>query len=686
MEAPDHPAERQSRRLAAKVDEAFRETPLTPDPSCLGAVWDGNGVTFSVLSRHATQVDLCLFADVADTKEVARHSLTRDRESIWRIHLPDIEPGQLYGYRAHGPWEPARGHRFDPAALLIDPSAHALCGTCTDNPSPVTAKSLVVDPYFDWQEDRPPAIPWRETVIYECHVRGLTRRHPEIPEELRGTYLGLAQEPVLEHLSSLGVTAIELLPVQHFLSERHLLESGLSNYFGYNPIAFFAPHPAYASGDAGQQVQEFKTMVQGVHRAGMEVILDVVFNHTAEGDHRGPTLSLKGLDNRLYYRLRTDDLEQYENFSGCGNTLDTGDPRVAGWVVECLRYWVEEMHVDGFRFDLATTLGRYGETLDSRSPFFQQLEEDPALASVKLIAEPWDLGPEGYRLGRFPRGWAEWNDRYRDDLRSFWRGDRGSARALARRMEGSADIFPPARRPAAESSINFVTCHDGFTLQDLVSYEHKHNLANGEENRDGHNHNLSRNWGVEGPTKKPAVLLQRERVKKSLLATLAFSRGTPMLGHGDEMGRTQQGNNNAYCQDNELTWVDWELDDSRLELLEFVRQLFSLRRRLTSGDRKSSAVMSWTWISASGWEMTAADWRRTGPSPLGLLLGDGPELHCLLLNPADQERLFSLPRTGMPGGWHEILNTDRFTERSLPGRSIRLAPSSVLLLAWIPAN
>jgi len=636
-------------------------------------------------------VDLCLFASTADTEELERHPLTRDRQGVWRLYVPDIGPGQLYGYRVRGPWKPEEGHRFDPAKLLVDPCAHALCGDFVDDPSllgreldstPFVAKSVVLDPQFDWQGDRPPATLWRETVIYECHVRGMTRLHPDIPEELRGTYLGLVQEPVLDHLSSLGVTAVELLPVQHFVSEHHLIENGLSNYFGYNPIAFCAPHSAYASGDAGHQVQEFKTMVRGLHRAGLEVILDVVFNHTAEGDHRGPTLCLRGLDNRLYYRLRADDLRYYENYSGCGNTVDTGDPRVARWVVGCLRHWVEEMHVDGFRFDLATTLGRDQQDFDAQGPFFEQLESEPVLSAVKLIAEPWDMGPAGYQLGRFPTGWAEWNDRFRDNVRSFWRGDRGSVRALAARIEGSADVFDPGQRPPRESSLNFVTCHDGFTLQDLVSYEHKHNLANGEGNRDGHNHNLSSNWGVEGPTDSLAILGEREKVKRSLLATLAFSRGVPMLSHGDELGRTQLGNNNAYCQDNELTWIDWDLDDTKLRFLEFVRQVFTLRRQGAAGGWKSSTETVWSWISASGWEMTAADWGRAAPSPLGLMLGDAPELSCLLFNPADEEHLFSLPRTGELGGWRQILNTDRIAERRLRGRSIRLAPNSLVLLEW----
>ena len=636
-------------------------------------------------------MDLCLFATRADIEELGRHSLNRDLQGVWRLYVPDIGPGQLYGYRVRGPWKPEEGHRFDPAKLLIDPCAHALCGDYVDDPSllgheqdstPFVAKSVVVDPRFDWQGDRPPATPWRETVIYECHVRGMTRLHPDLPEELRGTYLGLVQEPVLDHLSSLGVTTVELLPVQHFVSEHHLIENGLSNYFGYNPIAFCAPHSAYALGDAGQQVQEFKAMVRGLHRAGLEVILDVVFNHTAEGDHRGPTLSLRGLDNRLYYRLRADDRRYYENYSGCGNTLDTGDPQVARWVLGCLRHWVEEMHVDGFRFDLATTLGRDQQAFDAQSPFFEQLETDPVLSPVKLIAEPWDMGPAGYQLGRFPTGWAEWNDRFRDDVRSFWRGDHGSTRALAERIEGSADVFDPEQRPLQESSINFVTCHDGFTLHDLVSYEHKHNLANGEGNGDGHNHNLSRNWGVEGPTDSLAILGEREKAKRGLLATLAFSRGVPMLSHGDELGRTQLGNNNAYCQDNELTWIDWDLDDTKLRLLEFVRRVFALRRQGAAGGWKPSTDEVWTWISASGWEMTAADWGRAAPAPLGLLLGDAPELYCLLFNPADQEHLFSLPRTGELDGWRQILNTDGNAELRLTGRSIRLAPNSLLLLEW----
>jgi glycogen operon protein len=636
--------------------------------------------------------DLCLFAAATDVEELGRHPLQQDGQGIWRLYLPDIGPGQLYGYRAQGPWRPEAGHRFDPAKLLVDPSAHALCGHYIDDPSltdresdstAFVPKSLVVDPRFDWQGDRPPATPWRETVIYECHVRGMTRLHPDVPEKLRGTYLGLIQEPVLEHLSSLGVTAVELLPVQHSVSEPPLIQNGLSNYFGYNPIAFCAPHPGYASGDAGQQVHEFKTMVRGLHQAGLEVILDMVFNHTAEGDHRGPTLSFRGLDNLLYYRLRDDDRRYYENYSGCGNTVNTGDPRVARWLAECLRHWVEELHVDGFRFDLATTLGRHQPDFDSQSPFFQQLNSDPVLSSAKLIAEPWDLGPEGYQLGRFPTGWAEWNDHYRNDVRSLWRGDRVGARTIASRIGGSADLFARDGRPPEAASINFVTCHDGFTLQDLVSYEHKHNLANGEENRDGHDHNLSRNWGVEGPTDSVAILRHRERAKRNLLATLAFSRGVPMLSHGDELGRTQLGNNNAFCQDNELTWIDWDLDDAKLRFLEFARRVFSFRRLGAAGAWWSSSQAAGTWISASSWGMTAADWGREETLPLGLILGCAPQLHCLLINPADQEHLFSLPRTGELGQWRQLVNTGHETEGALAGQAIRLAPNSLVFLEWL---
>ena len=624
---------------------APRTRPGRPDP--LGATWDGAGVNFALFSEHATGVELCLFDDEGgETRVPVRESTNQ----VWHVYLPEARPGLRYGYRVHGPWAPAEGHRFNPAKLLLDPYARAIEGevrwddtvfgyrvgaddlTLDDRDSaPAVPRSVVVDTAFTWGDDRPPRTPWSETVIYEVHVRGFTRRHPEVPEALRGTYAGLASPPVVDYLRRLGVTAVELMPVHAFVTDRILLERGLTNYWGYNSIGFFAPEGRYAStGRPGRQVAEFKTMVKTLHQAGIEVILDVVYNHTAEGNHLGPTLAFRGIDNAAYYRL-TEDRRYYMDYTGCGNTLNMTHPRTLQLIMDSLRYWIQEMHVDGFRFDLASALARELHDVDRLGAFFDIIHQDPVISQVKLIAEPWDLGEGGYQVGNFPVLWAEWNGIYRDTVRAFWKGDAGQAGAMAYRLTGSSDLYGRGgRRPWA--SINFVTAHDGFTLHDLVSYNTKHNEANGEDNRDGHDHNLSWNHGVEGPTDDPAVIALRERQKRNFLATLLLSQGVPMLLHGDEVGRTQQGNNNAYCQDNELTWQDWRIEGPARALLAFTRTLIALRRahpvfrrsRFFYGRRLHGAeVKDLTWFRPDGKEMGEEDWANPETRCFGLrLAGD----------------------------------------------------------------
>ena len=635
-----------------------------------GAHWNGSEVHFVLNSASAEAVEVCLFDTIEATQEAARVPLEQRQPGIWELRLADILPGQLYGYRVHGPWEPQRGLRFNPAKLLLDPMAAAICGSVTWHPAlndfdhqqgysvpssidnaSFVPRSLVVDPAFDWRGDHPPGTPWEETLIYECHVRGISQLHPEVPEPLRGTYLGLCHPAVIEHLLALGVTAVELLPVQHFISEEHLLRLGLSNYFGYNPIGWLAPHAAFASGDRGQQVQEFKTMVATLHAAGLEVLLDVVFNHTAEGNQQGPTLSLRGIDNSTFYRLYSQDRRYYENFSGCGNTVHFGHAPVVDMTLDCLRYWASEMHVDGFRFDLATVLGREQSGFNPTASFFEQVASDPILRRLKLIAEPWDVGPQGYRLGQFPGGWHEWNDRFRDGIRGFWNGHGVSSGELLRRLDGSRDIFPPERR-ATTASINMVTSHDGFTLRDLVSYEQTHNWDNGEHNRDGHQHNLSRNWGAEGPSDSVEVHRNRELMMRNFLATVAFSMGVPMLSHGDEVGRTQHGNNNAYCQDNELTWLPWQLAEGQLELLEFVRRVFALRRDLQLGRNPEGC-----WIAPHGGALNAVDLDRNRASPFAWLRHHADCDSLTVFNGDSRPHLFELPESTAGRSWRLTLNT-----------------------------
>ena len=625
----------------------------------LGATWDGGGVNFALFSKHAERVELCLF-DPKGRRELERVELRERTDFVWHCYLPDARPGLLYGYRVHGPQDPDRGHRFDPSKVLLDPYAKLIHGKIGAG----LGRCQVVDSAFSWGDDRPPRTPWQDTVIYELHVKGFTRRHPEVPEQLRGSYAGLATAPVIEYLQRLGVTAVELLPVHAFVDEKRLLQHGLRNFWGYNAIGFFAPEMRYAaSGTLG----EFKTMVRTLHAAGIEVILDVVYNHTGEGDHSGPTLCFRGLDNLVYYRLDQGNLRRYLNHTGTGNSFNTAHRVPLALVMDSLRYWVEEMHVDGFRFDLAPTLARRAQEFDRNSAFLSALRQDPVISQAKLIAEPWDLGEGGYQLGNFPPGWSEWNDRYRDAVRSYWRGDTGMIGELASRLAGSSDIFQGAgRQPTA--SINFVTTHDGFTLEDLVSYEAKHNEANNEGNRDGAENNRSFNFGVEGPSDDPQVRSARERQKRNFLATLFFSQGVPMLVSGDELGRTQRGNNNAYCQDNELTWLDWALDAEKKALVDFVRKLGTLRRLHPAFRRRTYPKTSdVSWLTPQGGEMAEADWKLPLARCIGmLLLGDrlaerssrgAPILDddlLLLLNAHHEAVAFKLPSSD----WHVLLDTD----------------------------
>jgi isoamylase len=668
------------------------------EPYPLGATWDGSGVNFALFSEHATEVELCLFDGSTGTSEIGRVPLTEQTDQVWHVYVPDAKPGWRYGYRVHGPYRPNEGHRFNPAKLLLDPYAKAIDGRLQGNnevfgyqvgspqadlqPSeadsaPFMPKSVVIDAAFDWQEDRLLRVPWHETVIYETHVRGMTMRHPFVPKQLRGTYAGMACPAVLDHLRQLGVTTIELMPVHQFISERHLLDRGLTNYWGYNSIGFFAPDNRYASsGGAGQQVTEFKRMVKAIHAAGMEVILDVVYNHTAEGNHLGPTLCFRGVDNDAYYRLVFDQLRYYMDYTGTGNTLNMMHPRSLQLLMDSLRYWVLEMHIDGFRFDLAAALARELHDVDRLSAFFDIIHQDPVISQVKLIAEPWDIGEGGYQVGNFPPGWAEWNGKYRDSVRDYWRGTDASLGELANRLTGSPDLYQAGgRRPYA--SINFVTAHDGFPLNDLVSYNEKHNEANGEENRDGESHNRSWNCGTEGPTGDPEINKLRARQKRNFLATLLLSQGVPMLLGGDEIGRSQGGNNNAYCQDNETSWFDWEHADQ--DLLEFTRQVLRIRRDHPVFRRRGwfhgrpihgSEVADIGWFAPSGQEMSEQDWQNGHINCLAMWLngnaipdptsqGEPVSDDCflLLLNASDKAVGFT-PPPNVGGGWTPVLATD----------------------------
>ena len=615
------------------------------EPYPLGATCDTEGVNFALFSEHAEEVELCLF-DTRGRREIARAELREQTDRVWHCYLPEAKPGLSYGYRVYGPYEPERGHRFNPNKLLLDPYAKAAVGKLRwsdahfgykvgakredlsfdwrDNAAAMP-KCQVIGAGFDWEDDRPPGTAWSDTVIYELHVKGFTALCSDIDEPLRGTYAGLASAPAIEHLRRLGVTAVELMPVHSFVDDRHLVQRGLSNYWGYNSIGFFVPDRRYsATGDAPS---EFKSMVKALHRAGIEVILDVVYNHTAEGSHLGPTLCFRGIDNAAYYRLMQDAPRYYMDYTGCGNTLNMMHPRVLRLIMDSLRYWVQEMHVDGFRFDLAAALARELHEVDRLSAFLDIIHQDPVLSHVKLVAEPWDLGEGGYQVGNFPVGWTEWNAKYRDAVRAYWKGDGGLIGDLAYRLTGSSDLYAHnGRRPYA--SINFITSHDGFTLRDLVSYDHKHNEANGEENRDGVDNNLSWNCGAEGPSEDPEILDLRTRQKRNLLATLFLSQGVPMLVAGDEMGRTQRGNNNAYCQDNQISWVNWTLTEEQREFLGFVTAAIKLRQAHPAFRRRSffqeqrlrGGIKNILWVNPDGLEMSDKEWSQGFARCLGMYL------------------------------------------------------------------
>lgn len=697
----------------------------------LGATWDGAGVNFSLFSENATGVELCLFDGPDGNHEAARIPMTDHTDQVWHTYLPSVRPGQLYGYRVYGPYEPKSGHRFNPAKLLLDPYAKAIAGAIRwgdalfgytlghqdadlskddRDSAPNIPRCVVVDPAFTWGDDIPPRTPWHKTLIYELHVKGFTNLHPGVPKELRGTYAGLTCQAIIDYLNSLKITAVELMPVHHFVDDKHLIERGLSNYWGYNSIGFFAPEARYSSsGVLGQQMNEFKTMVKTFHREGIEVILDVVYNHTAEGNHLGPTFSFRGIDNASYYHLVSGDQRYYTDYTGCGNTPNMMHPHVLQLIMDSLRYWVLEMHVDGFRFDLASALARELHEVNRLGAFFDIIHQDPVLSQVKLIAEPWDLGPGGYQVGNFPVLWTEWNGKYRDTLRQFWRGDEGIAGNLAYRLTGSGDLYEHGgRRPYA--SINFITAHDGFTLHDLVSYNEKHNEANGEKNSDGTDHDLSWNCGVEGPTNDPEITKLRERQKRNFLATLIFSQGVPMLLAGDEIGRTQQGNNNAYCQDNAISWIDWNLDKSRQELLKFTRLLIQLRnqhpvlqRRHFFQGRKitGSEVKDLAWFRPDGKEMTDEDWNNPHTNSLGLrLAGDvieevderGKQIIddtlLILMNNHHEPVPFVLPAYHPKVQWKTLMDTREVTgERRIQlvkgGESYGLEARSLVLLQLI---
>ncbi|MFF2841898.1 glycogen debranching protein GlgX [Paenarthrobacter sp. NPDC057981] len=661
----------------------------------LGATFDGTGTNFALFSERAERVELCLFDD--DGGEV-RVDVTEVDGYVWHCYLPTVQPGQKYGYRVHGPYDPDAGQRFNPNKLLLDPYAKAVHRQIDWDPSLFSYNlgdpdsrndedsaahmmlGVVINPFFDWDGDKLPRIPYHKSVIYEAHVKGLTQLHPEVPEEQRGTYAGVAHPAVISHLQKLGVTAIELMPVHQFVNDGILQDKGLSNYWGYNTIGFFAPHNSYSSkGDTGQQVQDFKAMVRSLHDAGIEVILDVVYNHTAEGNHLGPTLSFKGIDNSAYYRLVEDDQKYYMDYTGTGNSLNVRSPHSLQLLMDSLRYWVTEMHVDGFRFDLASTLAREFYDVDKLSTFFELIQQDPVVSQVKLIAEPWDVGPGGYQVGNFPPQWTEWNGKYRDTVRDFWRGEPSTLGEFASRLTGSADLYEHSgRRPFA--SINFVTAHDGFTLMDLVSYNEKHNEANGEDNNDGESHNRSWNCGIEGPTDDPTVLALRARQQRNFIASLFLSQGVPMLLHGDELGRTQQGNNNGYCQDSELTWINWENVDQ--PLIEFTAAVSALRAKHPSlrrsrffdgrpalrgeGERLPDIV----WLDKDGTTMTPSDWDEALGRSVGVFLnGDGiqgrdnqgrriTDVNFLLYFNADQEEVdFRIPADEYAPAWDVMIDT-----------------------------
>jgi glycogen operon protein len=691
-------------------------------------------VNFAVYSLNATAVEVCLFDADDPTVETARARLREVTAHVWHGYVRGIAPGQLYGFRVEGPYEPQNGLRFNPFKLLLDPYARAVAGKIDwtqpvfgyplghpdgdlggrdeGDSAPGMPKGVIVADSYDWEGDHPLHTPWHKTVIYEAHVKGLTMRHPEVPQELRGTYAGVAHPAVIQHLQSIGVTALELLPVHDFVDDNYLLEKGLTNYWGYNTLNYFAPDARYSgSGDRGGQVREFRDMVKALHRAGIEVILDVVYNHTAEGNHLGPTLSYKGIDNTTYYHLVGDDPRFYMDYTGTGNSLNASNPQVLKLVNDSLRYWVQEMHVDGFRFDLASTLAREEHGVDRLSSFFDVIHQDPVLSEVKLIAEPWDIGEGGYQVGNFPVLWTEWNGKYRDTVRSYWRSDEGTVDELAYRLTGSSDLYRDDGRHAY-ASINFVTAHDGFTLNDLVSYNEKHNEENGEQNRDGESHNRSFNFGVEGPTDDPAVVHQREKQKRNFLTTLLLSQGVPMITAGDEMGRTQGGNNNAYCQDNEISWLDWDLDATGQDLLEFTRRVAKLRRehpifrrrKFFQGTKiRGSEMEDVKWLRPDGREMDDDDWGTSFVRGFGMMLGgdamlewddEGRRVHddtfLLLFNAAEDAVDFVLPRTPQAARWETVLDTARSAAEQTADvhdacATVPLPGRAMLVLRRVPA-
>ena len=663
----------------------------------LGANWDGRGVNFAIFSENATSVELLLFDDEKQAEPQERLNLTEKTGYVWHAYLPDVLPGQLYSYSVSGPYEPRMGLRFNPHKALVDPYAKAIAGNIqwdealfgykVGDPqgdlsfdqresARFLPKSLVIDPAYDWGDDRLLKTPWNETVIYEVHVKGMTMQHPDVPDEKKGTYSGMSSPKVIRYLKDLGISAVELLPVHHHIDNKFLVDQGLKNYWGYNTIGYFAPDPRFSSSGAmGEQVREFKDMIRAFHKAGIEVILDVVYNHTAEGNQLGPTLSFRGIDNAAYYRLSPDDPRYYVDFTGTGNSLNMRHPYVIQLIMDSLRYWVLEMHVDGFRFDLASTLARELWEVDHLSSFFEVIQQDPVLSQVKLIAEPWDLGSGGYQVGNFPVLWAEWNGRYRDSIRRLWRGDESQIPEIAYRLTGSSDLYQEnGRNPHA--SINFVTCHDGFTLLDLVSFNSKHNEENHEQNKDGTDDNISWNCGAEGPTDNPEINSLRERQQRNFLSTLFVSQGVPMILGGDEIGRTQRGNNNAYCQDNETSWFNWKLDENNKRLLEFSRRVISFRkehpvlrrRKFFQGKKLFGASKDITWLQPNGNEMTEKVWNENKIHTIGMILsGDSmdefskegsriaDETLLVLLNANQDSIPFTVPRTGEK--WEVALHT-----------------------------
>lgn len=725
-------------RATQPIDQAT-SMEARPGWTAPGATWDGQGTNFALHSLAATAVELCLF----DNDDERRLVLAGDVGAIWHIYVADVGPGAQYAFRVHGPFEPERGLRFDPTRLLIDPYARAISRRC-----------VVVDPAFDWGDDRPPATPWADTVIYELHVKGFTARHPDLPRAQRGTYAGLAHPATIEYLTALGISAVELLPVHHFAAEPAIVARGLTNYWGYCSIGYFAPHGPYScAGDTGGQVTEFKSMVKALHAARLEVILDVVYNHTAEGGASGPTLSFRGIDNPDYYRLNPADRAEYTDYTGTGNTIDTRAPAALRLIMDSLRYWVTEMHVDGFRFDLASALARGDTSFDRHSGFLAAIGQDPVLSTVKLISEPWDAHGDGYQLGNFPPGWSEWNDRYRDSVRDFWRGHAPSLAEIGSRLAGSSDLFGEGRlgqnplgrhRRSPQASVNFVTCHDGFTLRDLVSYDRKHNLANGEDGGDGTDNNRSWNCGSEGETADPAVLVIRRRQQRNLLATLFLSQGVPMLLAGDELNRTQRGNNNAYCHDSELSWIDWSpvtqagpapgvhsigahhgsalnaeahrsethltdvhAGDVDGELRDFTRRLIALRgahpqlrnRRFLVGENASDGspvsplhpLPDVLWFSPDAMPMSHQDWESRAPAGLGMLLPT-PETHCdessallVFLNGGPVAICFVIPDGPWARAYEVELDTAGCLEgtRFEPGSTVRLKSRSLVVLTSV---